>query len=71
MGLLSDPSISTQSKLVDGLARHVRKVCYTLYVAGVVWFFCLAMPEFNHGTYLSENALSPGGLHVPLPKEPH
>ncbi|XP_016931671.2 glycosylphosphatidylinositol anchor attachment 1 protein [Drosophila suzukii] len=60
MGLLSDPSISTQSKLVDGLARHVRKVCYTLYVAGVVWFFCLAMPEFNHGTYLSENALSPG-----------
>ncbi|KAH8317445.1 hypothetical protein KR074_005072 [Drosophila pseudoananassae] len=60
MGLLSDPSISTQSKLVDGLARHVRKVCLVLYVAGVVWFFCLALPEFNHGTYLSENALSPG-----------
>ncbi|KAH8245501.1 hypothetical protein KR032_010921 [Drosophila birchii] len=60
MGLLSDPSISTQSKLVDGLARHVRKVCSLLYVAGVAWFFCLALPEFNHGTYLSENALSPG-----------
>ncbi|KAH8289829.1 hypothetical protein KR054_011568 [Drosophila jambulina] len=60
MGLLSDPSISTQSKLVDGLARHVRKVCSVLYVAGVAWFFCLALPEFNHGTYLSENALSPG-----------
>ncbi|KAH8338001.1 hypothetical protein KR059_000925 [Drosophila kikkawai] len=60
MGLLSDPSISTQSKLVDGLARHVRKVCTVLYVAGVAWFFCLALPEFNHGTYLSENALSPG-----------
>ncbi|KAH8420116.1 hypothetical protein KR009_005955 [Drosophila setifemur] len=60
MGLLSDPSISTQSKLVAGLARHVGKVCLLLYVAGVAWFFCLALPEFNHGTYLSENALSPG-----------
>ncbi|KAH8281318.1 hypothetical protein KR018_009160 [Drosophila ironensis] len=60
MGLLSDPSISTHSKLVDGLARHVGKVCLLLYVAGVAWFFCLALPEFNHGTYLSENALSPG-----------
>jgi len=69
MGLLSDPSISTQSKLVDGLARHVRKVCYALYVAGVAWFFCLALPEFNHGTYLSENALSPGELRAASPKE--
>ncbi|KAM8721188.1 hypothetical protein ACLKA7_007114 [Drosophila subpalustris] len=60
MGLLSDPSLSTHNKLVDNLAKHVRKVCYALYTAGVVWFFCLALPEFNHGTYLSENALSPG-----------
>ncbi|XP_030381948.1 glycosylphosphatidylinositol anchor attachment 1 protein [Scaptodrosophila lebanonensis] len=60
MGLLSDPSLSTHNKLVDSLAKHVRKVCYTFYAAGVVWFFCLALPEFNHGTYLSENALSPG-----------
>ncbi|XP_001355319.1 glycosylphosphatidylinositol anchor attachment 1 protein [Drosophila pseudoobscura] len=60
MGLLSDPSISTQNKLVDSLAKHVRKVCSGFYVLGVVWLACLALPEFNHGTYLSENALSPG-----------
>ncbi|XP_034671907.1 glycosylphosphatidylinositol anchor attachment 1 protein [Drosophila subobscura] len=60
MGLLSDPSISTQNKLVDNLAKHVRKVCCGLYIIGVVWLGCLALPEFNHGTYLSENALSPG-----------
>ncbi|EDW00213.1 glycosylphosphatidylinositol anchor attachment 1 protein [Drosophila grimshawi] len=60
MGLLSDPSLSTHNKLVDNLAKHVRKVCYAFYTAGVVWFLCLALPEFNHGTYLSENALSPG-----------
>ncbi|XP_017963993.1 glycosylphosphatidylinositol anchor attachment 1 protein [Drosophila navojoa] len=60
MGLLSDPSISTHNKLVDSLAKHMRKLCYVFYTAGVVWFMCLALPEFNHGTYLSENALSPG-----------
>ncbi|KAH8261744.1 hypothetical protein KR044_009680, partial [Drosophila immigrans] len=60
MGLLSDPSLSTHNKLVDNLAKHVRKLCLALYAAGVVWFLCLALPEFNHGTYLSENALSPG-----------
>ncbi|XP_017852048.1 glycosylphosphatidylinositol anchor attachment 1 protein [Drosophila busckii] len=60
MGLLSDPSLSSNNKLVDNLAKHVRKVCYAFYTAGVVWFLCLALPEFNHGTYLSENALSPG-----------
>ncbi|EDW62399.1 glycosylphosphatidylinositol anchor attachment 1 protein [Drosophila virilis] len=60
MGLLSDPSLSTHNKLVDNLAKHMRKVCYAFYTAGVIWFMCLALPEFNHGTYLSENALSPG-----------
>ncbi|EDW06772.1 glycosylphosphatidylinositol anchor attachment 1 protein [Drosophila mojavensis] len=60
MGLLSDPSISTHNKLVDSLAKHMRKLCYVFYTAGVAWFMCLALPEFNHGTYLSENALSPG-----------
>ncbi|KAH8416600.1 hypothetical protein KR222_010613 [Zaprionus bogoriensis] len=60
MGLLSDPSLRTHNKLVDYLAQHVRKVCYLFYAAGVVWFVCLARPELNHGTYLSENALSPG-----------
>ncbi|KAH8386795.1 hypothetical protein KR093_002604 [Drosophila rubida] len=60
MGLLSDPSLSTHNKLVDNLAKHVRKLCLALYAAGVVWFLCLALPEFNHVTYLSENALSPG-----------
>ncbi|XP_068158604.1 glycosylphosphatidylinositol anchor attachment 1 protein [Drosophila tropicalis] len=60
MGLLSDPSLPTQNKFVVSLAKHVRKLCYTIYLLGVVWFCCLALPEFNHGTYLSENALSPG-----------
>lgn len=60
MGLLSDPSLPTHNKLVANLAKHVGKLCFLFYTAGVVWFVCLARPELNHGTYLSENALSPG-----------
>lgn len=62
MGLLSDPSLPTHNKLVANLAKHMRKLCFLFYTAGVVWFVCLARPELNHSTYLSENALSPGKI---------
>lgn len=60
MGILSDPSLTRNNKLGRTLAKHNRKICILFYIAGLVWFVCLADINFNHGTYLSENALSPG-----------
>ncbi|XP_067640161.1 glycosylphosphatidylinositol anchor attachment 1 protein [Eurosta solidaginis] len=60
MGLLSDPSLAPRSKFGRTLAKHIGKISSLFYIAGLAWFVCLAHPEFNHGTYLSENALSPG-----------
>lgn len=59
MGLLSNPSLH-RNKYGRTLAKHMRKICLIFYIAGIAWFVCLAHPDFNHSTYLSENALSPG-----------
>ncbi|XP_053950679.1 glycosylphosphatidylinositol anchor attachment 1 protein [Anastrepha ludens] len=60
MGLLSDPSLTPRGKFGRMLAKHSGKISLFFYVAGLAWFVCLAHPDFSHGTYLSENALSPG-----------
>ncbi|XP_036319071.1 glycosylphosphatidylinositol anchor attachment 1 protein [Rhagoletis pomonella] len=60
MGLLSDPSLTPRGKFGRTLAKHSGKISLFFYVAGLAWFVCLSHPEFSHGTYLSENALSPG-----------
>uniref|UniRef100_A0A034VMU9 Glycosylphosphatidylinositol anchor attachment 1 protein n=1 Tax=Bactrocera dorsalis TaxID=27457 RepID=A0A034VMU9_BACDO len=60
MGLLSDPSLTPRGKFGRTLAKHSGKISLFFYIAGLAWFVCLSHPEFSHGTYLSENALSPG-----------
>ncbi|XP_004535239.1 glycosylphosphatidylinositol anchor attachment 1 protein [Ceratitis capitata] len=60
MGLLSDPSLTARGKFGRTLAKHSGKISLFFYIAGLAWFVCLSHPEFSHGTYLSENALSPG-----------
>lgn len=60
MGILTDPSFSTDGGIIKVLAQHKKKICLLLYLASLGWFCCLGMPDFNHSTYLSENALSPG-----------
>lgn len=60
MGLLSDPSLTPRNKFGKILRKYHSKLGWLLYVASIVWFGCLGHKDFNHGTYLSENALSPG-----------
>lgn len=66
MGLLTNPSLNQRSKFGRALIRHNRKLCFLLYIAGLVWFVCLGHSDFNHATYLSENALSPGLVYSEL-----
>ncbi|XP_055855969.1 glycosylphosphatidylinositol anchor attachment 1 protein [Episyrphus balteatus] len=66
MGLLTNPSLNQRSKFGRTLIKHNRKLCFVLYIAGLVWFVCLGHPDFNHSTYLSENALSPGLVYSEL-----
>ncbi|XP_063699998.1 glycosylphosphatidylinositol anchor attachment 1 protein [Culicoides brevitarsis] len=61
MGLLTDPSVVQQRKyFVKVLIQYGRRICFLLYLAGVVWFGCLAHNDLNTATYFSENALLPG-----------
>ncbi|XP_037938874.1 glycosylphosphatidylinositol anchor attachment 1 protein [Teleopsis dalmanni] len=60
MGLLSNPSFKRRSKIGRALTKHIEKISLLFYILGLTWFVCLGHNEFNHGTYLSENALSPG-----------
>ncbi|KAL0276932.1 UNVERIFIED_CONTAM: hypothetical protein PYX00_004390 [Menopon gallinae] len=59
MGLLTDPNTG-HGKLTKFLTSNGGKIHTFLYLAGVVWFFCLSHRLFNNGTYFSENALLPG-----------
>uniref|UniRef100_A0A1I8MRI8 Uncharacterized protein n=1 Tax=Musca domestica TaxID=7370 RepID=A0A1I8MRI8_MUSDO len=69
MGLLSDPSLTPRNKFGKVLSKHHSKVGWLLYVASIVWFGCLGHKDFNHGTYLSENALSPGLVYPEIKQE--
>lgn len=61
MGLLTNPSPTQgRSKYVKHLISYNRTLCFLLYLGGIVWFCCLALPDFNNKTYFSENALLPG-----------
>lgn len=64
MGILTDPTLSNDGGIVKALSRHKKKICFLLYVASLGWFCCLGMTDFNHSTYLSENALSPGNIFI-------
>ncbi|XP_075154344.1 glycosylphosphatidylinositol anchor attachment 1 [Haematobia irritans] len=69
MGLLSDPSLTPRNKFAKILNKHHGKVCWLLYIASIVWFGCLGHKDFNHGTYLSENALSPGLVYPEIKQD--
>ncbi|XP_013101271.2 glycosylphosphatidylinositol anchor attachment 1 protein [Stomoxys calcitrans] len=69
MGLLSDPSLTPRNKFAKILNKHHSKVCWLLYIASIVWFGCLGHKDFNHGTYLSENALSPGLVYPEIKQD--
>uniref|UniRef100_A0A336MQS1 CSON005394 protein n=1 Tax=Culicoides sonorensis TaxID=179676 RepID=A0A336MQS1_CULSO len=61
MGLLTDPSVVHQRKyFAKVLIKYGRRICFFLYLAGVIWFCCLAHNDLNTATYFSENALLPG-----------
>ncbi|XP_072387692.1 glycosylphosphatidylinositol anchor attachment 1 protein [Diabrotica undecimpunctata] len=59
MGLLTDPTTG-QGKYVKWLLKYYSKLCFLLYISGVIWFCTLAYPTMNASTYFSENALLPG-----------
>lgn len=59
MGLLTDPTAG-HGQLTKALLKFYTKICFLLYIGGVVWFCALAYPPFNAETYFSENALLPG-----------
>uniref|UniRef100_A0A1A9WAP1 Uncharacterized protein n=1 Tax=Glossina brevipalpis TaxID=37001 RepID=A0A1A9WAP1_9MUSC len=69
MGILSDPSLTPQNKFGKFLSEHHAKICWLCYVASIIWFLCLAYPDFNQNTYLSENALSPGLVYPEIKQD--
>ncbi|EDS27747.1 GPI transamidase component GAA1 [Culex quinquefasciatus] len=69
MGLLTNPSISQKAKYCRALIRHRTLICFTLYALGVGYFLVLPDPNFNSGTYFSENALLPGLVYSELKSE--
>ncbi|KAM7348018.1 glycosylphosphatidylinositol anchor attachment 1 [Cochliomyia hominivorax] len=69
MGLLSDPSLTPRHKFGKILTKYHSKFGWLLYVASIVWFGCLGHKDFNHSTYLSENALSPGLVYPEIKQD--
>ncbi|KAI9590272.1 glycosylphosphatidylinositol anchor attachment 1 protein isoform X1 [Glossina fuscipes] len=69
MGILSDPSLTPQNKFGKFLSKHHAKICWLCYIASIIWFLCLAYPDFNQSTYLSENALSPGLVYPEIKQD--
>ncbi|XP_055624365.1 glycosylphosphatidylinositol anchor attachment 1 protein [Toxorhynchites rutilus septentrionalis] len=66
MGLLTNPSISQKARYCKALIRNNTLICLALYLLGVGYFFLLPDPNFNSGTYFSENALLPGLVYSEL-----
>ena len=60
MGILTDPTLTQRNHMAVRLVKHTRKICLVLYATAIFVFVCLGHTDFNHATYLSENALSPG-----------
>ncbi|XP_055594738.1 glycosylphosphatidylinositol anchor attachment 1 protein [Uranotaenia lowii] len=69
MGLLTNPSISQKAKYCRSLIRHSGLICFSLYLLGLGSFLLLPDPNFNSGTYFSENALLPGLVYSELKSE--
>ncbi|XP_065078312.1 glycosylphosphatidylinositol anchor attachment 1 protein [Ochlerotatus camptorhynchus] len=69
MGLLTNPSISQKAKYCKALIRHNTLICFSFYLLGVGYFGLLPDPNFNSGTYFSENALLPGLVYSELKTE--
>lgn len=69
MGILTDASLNQRNHLGRNFLKHNRKICALFYLAGAVWFCCLGHSQFNHATYLSENALSPGLVYSEIKVE--
>ncbi|XP_023297934.2 glycosylphosphatidylinositol anchor attachment 1 protein [Lucilia cuprina] len=69
MGLLSDPSLTPRHKFGKILTKYHSKLGWLLYLLSIVWFGCLGHKDFNHGTYLSENALSPGLVYPEIKQD--
>lgn len=65
MGVLSDPSLTASDKKIKYITiinKYSNLVCFVLYLAGLLWFCALSLPQFQSNTYFSENALLPGNL---------
>lgn len=69
MGLLTNPSISQKAKYCKALIRHNALICFSFYLLGVGYFGLLPDPNFNSGTYFSENALLPGLVYSEIKAE--
>lgn len=69
MGILTDPSLTQRNLWGRRLLKHNRKIVSLLYLAGCIWFCCLGYKDYNHSTYLSENALSPGLVYSEIKTE--
>lgn len=63
MGVLSDPSLTSSDKkikYINVINKYSNLLCFVLYLAGLLWFCALSLPQFQSNTYFSENALLPG-----------
>lgn len=69
MGILTDPSLTPRNQWAHRFIKHTRKICIILYLGGIIWFCCLGHKDFNHATYLSENALSPGLVYSEIKQD--
>ncbi|XP_055370810.1 glycosylphosphatidylinositol anchor attachment 1 protein [Condylostylus longicornis] len=69
MGILTDPTLMQKSRLAKNCIKHTRKICILLYLVGLIYFGFLAHTDFNHATYLSENALSPGLVYSEIKQD--
>ena len=52
MGLLTDPGAG-RGKLTRILVNYHNKLCFALYLIGIIWFLLLANDQFNAGIFFS------------------